>query len=225
MVTRTSADAGSEGDGEVTAREELYEIAEVLREASENEKKFKALKEEVRAPFFELISEIVREEIPLARQTVDVEVDNNFDPQVWRAQNYPEWRIVALNQEQPGVMQITLEENEAFKKYTFIHNGFRYGRTTRMEGAGFDAEGFAKEVEVQEGQAEWNDQRPSGMVEALASCVKTEVVTTYTLDEAKAMKVMAEYPETVALFQQFTNPGTPKPALLPIKMAKEEDEA
>lgn len=212
-------------EGELSAREELYEIAEQLQEAINREKKAKGEKEILRGPFFQLISEIVREEIPLARQVVEVPNDTEFDAKSWREKNYPEWRIVGIDASPiEELLRITLEENEDFKKYEFTHDGFKYGRTIRMKDAYFDAEGFSKEIDMQQGQAEWNDQRPSGMVEALASCVRKEVVTTYVLDEVKAKKVMAEYPETVALFQKFAHPGRPEPALLPIKVAKEEEE-
>ena len=33
---------------------------------------------------------------------------------------------------------------------------------------------------------------------------------------------MTEHPETVAFFQQFMFPGTPKPALMPIKEIKDK---
>lgn len=199
---------------EVTAREELYELAEALHDADKKEKEGKAVKDQIKPAFFELISEVVREEIPLARQSVEVEYDGEFDAQQWRAINYPEWRIVGLDAREGGVT-VHLEENEAFKKFEFTHNGFRYGRQIRMKGGGFDAEAFVQMT---------NSIEDDSLAEMLLDCIDEEVVTNYYLDEAKAIKLMAEMPEMATYFQQHTLPGTPEVAILPIKAAKEEEE-
>ena len=205
-------------DIEVTARQELNEIAEVLRQASEKEKEFKALKEEVRGPFFELISEIVREEIPLATLVVFVPNEDTFDIRTWAALNYPEYRVISVDavEDQDG-MNITLQENEIFKKFEFNHDGFKYGRTIRMKGAGFDAEGFYKML----GSDLDLDHE---LALKLAEAVTKQTVVTYEVDEAKALEVMADYPETVVWFQKYQRPGTPEVALLPIRPVKEGEE-
>lgn len=202
-------------DEEVSARDELYDLAEALHDADKMEKTGKSVKEQLRDPFFTLISEVVREEVPLARQTVEVEINEGFDIDKWRALNYPEWRIVALDQNTPDEMLITLEENEAFKKFEFTHNGFRYGRQIRFKGGGFDAEGFVKMT---------NDIEDDALAEMLLDCIGEETVVVYSLDEAKAIKLMAEMPEMTAYFQDYTLPGKPEVAFLPIKAAKEEEE-
>lgn len=200
----------------LTAREELYELAEILRAADEAEKEAKDAKAEVRGPFFELISEVVRDEIPLARKNITVTMDEDFDPEDWRKREFPEWRIAAIQPNADGTAVITVEENEEFKKFEFVHDGFKFGRTIRREGAGFDAEGFYDEVS--RAAAELGD---SGDTDDLLSCIKVKTVTVYELDEAKATQIMADQPETVVIFQKYTNPGTPKVALLPIKAIKE----
>lgn len=206
-------------DDEVLAWDELHEVADEIRQADAAEKKAKAKKESLRGAYFALISEIVREEVPLAKKTVVVE--GEFDLDAWRAHEYPEWRVVSIDNasDDEGIKtKIVLEENEDFKKFEFVHDGYKYGRQIRMKGAGFDTEAFWKEID------EWFTGDDAEVATALAGCVEKEVVTVYSLDEAKAMKVMADYPETVTLFQKHTNPGTPEPALLPIRVAKEEDE-
>lgn len=203
---------------EVSAKEELIEIAEALQEADRMEKEGKLAKENVRGPFFELISEVVREEVPLQRQTVEVEPDENFEIEEWRAKEYPEWRVVAIDGHPEG-MSILLEEDERYKKYEFVHNGWRFGRTTRMEGKGFEAEDFFNEVSDGLG----GDSEGDELGLELLSCVTKHEVVTYEVNEKKLTKLMAENPEIVPFVQKFINPGIPKPALLPIKEAKEEE--
>lgn len=209
---------------ELTARDELYEIAELLREADEVEKEAKARKSEVRGPFLDLISEVVREEIPLATKTVTVEIDPDvaFDAREWQRREYPEWEVIAVQPEADGDgpatrVKITIRESDEFKKFEFVHNGFKFGRTVRMDGAGFDAEGFYNEVDGV--LADPEDE----VGHAMLNCVKTKTVTVYEFDEAKAVKVMADHPETVTVFQKYIIPGTPKVALLPIKAVKEHE--
>lgn len=204
---------------EVSAKDELIEIAEALQEADRMEKEGKLAKENVRGPFFELISEVVREEVPLQRQTVTVEPNAEFEVEEWRAKEYPEWRVIAINGSADG-MEIILEEDERYKKYEFNHNGFRFGRTIRMEGKGFEAEDFYNEVNEGLG----GDSEGDELGLELLSCVTKQEVITYSVDEKKLAKLMAENPEVVPFVQKFINPGVPTPALLPIKKAKEEDE-
>lgn len=203
---------------EVTALEELQEVAEALREADVTEKAAKVLKDQIRPAFFELISEVVRETVPLARQVItvtDEELERfNFDHNDWCAYNYPEWRVVAVEGKK-GESLVAIEENDALKKFEFEYDGFKYGRTFKLMNKFFDAEAFLKEV---------NDEiEDDDLHDALLEVVEAEVVTTYSFDETKATKLMADYPETVVLFQKYLFPGTPSPALLPIKPVKEHE--
>lgn len=204
-------------DDEILVWDELYEVADAIRLADQAEKKGKAQKEGLRGAYFALISEIIRNEVPLATQTVVVEGD--FDLDSWRAREYPEWRVVGVDNSPEGTV-ITLEENEDFKKFEFVYGGYKFGRQIRFKGAGFDAEAFY--TAVSDGLS--GDEETDELGLELLSCVTLQLVPTYELDEAKAMKIMADHPETVTLFQEHTNPGTPEPALLPIRVAKEEDE-
>lgn len=204
---------------EISARDELNEIAEALQEADRMEKEGKLAKDQVKPAFFELISEVVREEVPLQRQIVNVEPEADFDIEEWRAKNFPEWRVVAINGGPEG-MEIILEENESFKKFEFVHNGFRFGRTIRMEGKGFEAEDFYNEIN----EALSGDEETDALALELLSCVEREEIVTWSVDEKKLEKLMAENSEVVPLIMKYLNPGVPKPALLPIKKAKEEDE-
>ncbi len=211
---------------QLTAREELEEIAAVLREADETEKEAKKLKDEVRGPFFDLISEVVREEVPLAREIVTVELHDSsdaFNSETWRRYNYPLHNIVAIQPESDGEgaatrMVVTLEESDQYKKYEFVADGYKFGRSIRMEGKGFEAESFISEIKAR--------KLPAALKKKLLALVKEEVVTVtnYLVDEAGITALMAEDPSTVAVFQEFINPGTPKAALIPIKAVKEQEE-
>lgn len=207
---------------EMTARQELEEIGEVLREADEAEKAAKTLKDDVKGPFFELISEVVREEVALATKVVTVELPEgeDFDSERWRAYNEPLWNIVGIQPEADGKgpatrFVITLEESDQFKKFEFVVNGYKMGRSIRMDGKGFDVEDFLAAVKER--------KLPAATKKALLSTVSMKPIVVYDFDEAQATALMAEQPETVAIFQEFINPGTPKAALLPIKEVKEKD--
>jgi hypothetical protein len=206
---------------ELTALEELQEVAEALREADETEKAAKAVKEQVRPAFLDLISEVVRDTVPLARQVLtvlDTDLDRfGYDYDKWCEYNYPEWRIVAVEVGEPNVStKIAIEEDDALKKYEFEHDGYKYGRTFKLTGRRFDAEAYLQEV---------NDTiEDEDLFEALEKTVKKVVTTTYEFDEAKATKVMADYPETVTLFQKYLFPGKPSSTLLPIRPVKEREE-
>lgn len=208
---------------EVTARQELEEIAGILREADEAEKAAKELKDEVKGPFFDLISEVVREEVLLARRTEVVEIgDDEFDPEAWRKLNFPLHNIVGISfegsSEAATKAHITLEESDQFKKYEFTVGGYKFGRTVRMDGKGFMVDKFAHTL------ADKERKIPAALRKKLLSTVSERMVIVREFDEAKAQELMAEHPETVALFQEFINPGVPKIALLPIKAIKEPEE-
>lgn len=213
---------------ELTAREELEEIAVWLHDADLDEKEAKARKEKIRPAFLALISEVVREEIPLARKTVRVD-DPNIDPEDWRAFNEPAWRIVAVTPDADGY-DLTLEENEDLVKYEFEVGGFKFGRQIRMEGKDFKAEAFYNEIVKAQMASNMGKEHPLlemfslEVLNHLEVVVSKKQVPVYEVDEDKALELMTEYPETVAFFQQFMFPGTPKPALMPIKQLKEKNE-
>lgn len=206
---------------EMTARDELEEIAEFLHSADTDEKEAKAAKEKLRPIFFDLISEVVREEIPLARKTVRVD-DPNMDPKDWVAFNEPTMRIVAIQPDKDG-WEATLEENESLVKFEFEVGGYKFGRTIRMEGKDFKAEALyeALRSDDEEDLAIF-DGIEDEVIDKLGEVVQEREVVIYEVNENLAMKVMTEHPETMAVFQRFMFPGTPKPALMPIKAVKEK---
>lgn len=207
---------------EMSARQELEELAEIYREADTQEKDWKAAKTEIRGPLLELMSEVVREEVPLAKRT-EIVTDEELarcggDYETWRARNFPEWNLVGIMPE-PSERQakVTLEEDDQLKKFTFTVNGHKYGRTFKLVGGHFRAEEFRAEV------AQRDDiTRP--LLAKLLETVKVETKVEYTFDEEAAIALMADHPELTAIFQEYTAPGTPQVSLLPIKAVKETEE-
>ena len=202
------------GGDELSPREELYEIAEIYGEADVQEKSAKATKDRVKGPMLELMSEVVREEIPLARQVIEVENDEasryDYDYEKWCAAQYPEWRVVGLLPSE-GKADVTIEERDDLKKFEFVVNGKKYGRTVAMVGADFDAEGL---YEYEDG---------SKAAELAREAVTRREVIVYEFDEKKAQAIMAEFPETLAIFEEFTSIGVPQVRMIPIKEIKEEE--
>lgn len=204
----------------LSAREELEEFAQDYASADRQEKDWKKTKESLRGPFLDLMSEVVRNEVLLARRNETVsnaELERvGGDYEIWRARNFPEWTIVGIAPEAEGAT-VTLEENDALKKFEFTVGGFKFGRTFKMVGSEFRAEAFLDEVAKRD-----DIKRP--LLHDLLATVKSEVVTVYTFDEKAAEKLMGEHPETVAIFQEYIDPGKPQVALLPITAVKETEE-
>lgn len=204
-------------EGELSAREELEEFALAYQEHDVQEKTAKSAKETLRPALLDLMSEVVREEIPLSRRTETVTDDEleraQGDFEVWRSRNFPEWTIVGIEPKK-GEATVVLEENSSVKKFEFTVGGFKFGRTFSMVGREFRAEAFLEEVAKRDDIA-----RP--LLHDLLKTVKPVVTTTYEFDEAAATALMEEYPETVAIFQEYTDPGKPQVKLLPISAVKE----
>ncbi len=209
------------GGEELTARDELYEIAVVYGDADLAEKDAKKTKDAIKGPMLELMSEVVREEIPLARQVITVTNEEaepfGYDYEKWCAKEFPEWRVVAI-QPSEGQAEVTIEERDDLKKFEFVVDGKKYGRTVAMVGAEFDAAGFCTWLEVYSKDAGISEEA----FEAAFNSVKEEIVVTFTLDEDAAEQVIADYPELLPIYQQHSNPGTPQVRLIPIKAVKEE---
>lgn len=200
----------------ITAQGELYEVAEIYREADEQEKEAKDVKASARGPLLDLMSEVVREEVTLQQRKEEVEVDDDFDVETWRKRNFPTWNVVGVQPTSEGTYVITIEESDQFKKFEFVHNGFKFGRTVRMKDAGFEIEKFKQHVDQMIDQSDLKDR--------LLGTIKEKQIISYEFDEAAANALMSEDPELVPLFQQFVFPGRPEVSLLPIKPVKESDE-
>lgn len=206
-------------DEEVTIQDELNEMAELLRAADEAEKEAKKAKERVRTPFLSLISELIREEAELERQVIEVpnaELDLfGYDYDKWAARFWPVWDVVAVEGGGEDFTKVAIQENAAYKKYEFIFDGYKYGRTLRMKDGGFDVDGFLEEIKT---------LKPVALRKQLQALVTEETIVVKKFDEAKATKLMADNTETVTIFQKYTDPGRPEIALLPIKIVKETEE-
>lgn len=211
---------------ELSARDELYELANSYRRADVKEKDSKKAKESIKGPMLELMTDVVREEIPLARETHVISDDEvalfDYDWKKWCERNYPEWRVVnlaAMMADDPGTMAVTIEENEDLKKFEFVVDGFKYGRTIAMVEAQFFAEAFYNEIANDEEAIVVESDEAA---EAAMACIKVATVVTYTLDEDAAEAAIADYPELVPIFQRHSTLGKPQVRLIPIKAAKEE---
>ena len=191
----------------LSAREELYLVAQHYQEADIQEKAAKKEKETWRGPLFELMTEIVRDEIPLAKKTIEVPMEQ--DPREYCAQRYPDWVVVSIEVPDSNVKliyQVTIEENPDLKKFEFVHDGFKFGRTVDTGSPVFDAEGLY-------------NNHPD-----LRDLIDVEVMTTYSIKESKAQAAMAEHPELKDVFQAYIKVPVPKPKLLPIRPIKEDEE-
>ena len=80
----------------ITAQDELREVAEIYREADEQEKEAADVKKSARGPLLDLMSEVVREEVTLQQRNEEVEVDEDFDVETWRKRNFPTWNVVGV---------------------------------------------------------------------------------------------------------------------------------
>lgn len=201
----------------LSAREELEQVAREYQTNDAQEKSAKKEKENLRPALLDLMSEVVRDEIPLARRTEvvkDEELERSQgDFETWRARNFPEWTIVGVEPKK-GEATVVLEENDALKKFEFQSGGFKFGRTFKMVGGDFRSKDFLDEVAKR-------DDIKRDVLGQLLKTVKTEVVTTYEFDEKAATALMEAHPETVAIFQEYTDPGKPQVSLLPISVVKE----
>jgi hypothetical protein len=196
-------------------RDELYELAELYHEADIQEKGGKAEKAIYREPLLSLMTDIVREEVPLARQTIKVANASleryGFDYRAWCQDQYPTWTVVEVEGAPADITAITIEENPDLKKYEFVHDGFKFGRTVQMSAPSFDAERF------------YNDFKKDSSWKHLTDCVEVETITVYKFNETKASAVMAEYPKVKDIFQEYIEGGKPTIKLLPITAIQEED--
>lgn len=211
---------GSEDEIELTALEELQEFATLLREGDEQMKAGEALKESAKQPFLELISEVVRSEVPLVREVKlvqNTELERfGYDYDKWAAAKYPTWTVVAVEVGEPNVStNIAIEESDKYKKYEFEFDGYKFGRTTAMKGKSFDTDGFLDAIK---------ELKPLALRKKLQALVTEETVVVKKFNEAKATKLMADDSEAVAYIQDFINEGVPEVRLLPIKPVKETEE-
>jgi len=194
----------------INARHELEEVADLYREADEVEKQAAKDKAKLKPALLELISEVIESEIELATKIVTVTGDEalNFDPDTWLVTNYPEYKIVRVDNDNKGGFVVELQEDVELRKFSFEASGYQFGRTIAMVGSSFDAEGFVMD-----------DNIPDDFKHAII-----EMKMVFTLQEDAARELMSKSPEVVPMLQKYTQPGKPQVRLNPIREARIEDE-
>lgn len=198
---------------DLTAREELYEVASQYKKWNLAESEAKKKKDAFRTPLLDLITEVVDDEVPL--RTIVEYLDpqlypSDEDVESWRAIYFPEYEIV--DQEIDGDLKVSLKEDPTLRKFRFIYDGNVFGRTFSVSGESFKAKDFLDDIPF---------DHPLG--DELAGCIKVETVTTYTLDEDKAKELTNKNPDLRDLFQDYTIPGKLAVKLLPITKAKGDE--
>jgi hypothetical protein len=219
-------------DSDTSADEELLtelldEITAELNTYDQYDKEIKENKPTARDKFFELLTFKVRIENALATETVSFSVESVGDSmdavEAAILRDYPEYEMLNITRDEDD-WTVELQENPSVIKTGYVNRtlGKAFGRTYAVVGASFDVAKFVNE-------------HP----ELAAKCVSfTQMFTyapgewegdgeampvSYKLDEKLATKLMADDPDNVAVFQQYTKPGKVQMRLLPIKDATSED--
>ena len=94
----------------------------------------------------DLITEVVEEEIPLASMSITFEGTED-EIEEWRLANYPDWVVLSAKSDEGFVWEIELQENPELKKFEFVVNGMKFGRTIATTSPEFDARAFWLENE------------------------------------------------------------------------------
>lgn len=207
---------------------ELEEVTELMYEAELAEKEAKQQRSTMRGRFFELLTQYVRQNRPLAVETVELSLEETGesvdDVNGLISRHYPEWQILNVTRDEDGWV-VTIQENPAITKATFTNQklGKVFGRTYELRGGSFDAAGLV-------------DQYPDLADLCVDKVVTTryragnwkgepEISVTYEFDEEKATKIVGLDPETLHIFQQFTIMGKLNTKLTPTRSAKEIDQS
>lgn len=194
----------------ITARQELEELSELYRVADEKEKEAAEVKKELRPAIMSLISEVVRDEVPLARKTVKLSIqefadDFSNDPEVWRKRLWPAWNIVGMSGDDKNVI-FEIEENDAFVKFEFFVNGYKFGRTVATKPVSIDLDKLLTDPKAEEyGISEIVDE-----------------IVTYKLNEERASRFFHQHPDSKKLFDKYVVPGELSPRLLQFTPQEEE---
>jgi hypothetical protein len=199
-------------DEQMSAKDELIDLARIYLAAYQAEKEAKTRKDQLRGPLMELISEVVREEVPLAVKTVKVpreELDQAFsgDARAWAALKYPEWEVTGfgVDNADPENYAIAIQESDALAKYEFEVDGYKFGRTTAQSAPQIDIDGLRTDPEF----------------EALGAEDVIVEETVYSLDERAASAFLLSHPESGVVFSRYTKPGEVTAKFLPFKKMKE----
>lgn len=187
----------------ITAREELEEILRSYHEADIQEKTAKKEKEKMKPAILALITEVVLDEVPPAKQIFKVKNDEmeiyEYDARKWVARYYPGWLLNSVKPESEHY-EISIVEDPLLKKFTVEVDGYRFGRTFSVPSTQMDVEGLMKE----EGYEQFAIERVE-----------------YDFDEANASQYMSDHPESKAVFEKYVVVGEPTVKLLPVTAIKE----
>lgn len=195
----------------MTAREELHELAAAYLEADRAEKEAKASKDLLRGPVLELMSEVVREEVPLAEKKVRVarrEVDDPHggDIREWARLNWPSWTVEQVEATEDEYV-VTLRESDELARFEFVVDGYKWGRTVVNYDPQLDVDALRADPDFQALGAE------NVIVER----------TYYELDDKAATKLLRDKPESAIVFARYTTPGKVASKFLPFSKAEEEE--
>lgn len=135
------------------------------------------------------------------------------------AKFYPDYTVDALETHDGANYRVTIVENPELKKFTFVYDGKKYGRTYSLQGADFDVEGFYEFL--RNPGPEFDDENFDAMFQELDKCIGVKQV--WTFDEAAAQEAVDAYPEALKLFERFTSIGKPSARLTPITAARNEE--
>jgi hypothetical protein len=196
----------------MTARQELEELAEAYLEADKAEKEAKSSKDLLRGPILELISEVVRDEVPLAEKKVTVprvEVDDPHggDIRAWALMNYPAWTVESVEATDEAYT-VTLRESDELARFEFVVDGFKWGRTVAHYDPQLDVDALREDPDFQ----------------ALDGAEYVIVEKTYyELDDKAAAALLKREPASAVVFARHTTPGRVQPRLLPFSRVEEEE--
>jgi hypothetical protein len=190
------------GDYMTSARQELEQFAALYRSADEDEKAAKAEKEQLRPAILALVSEVVREEVPLSSKKIYIPIGQ--DAREFVQKQHPGWIVIQIEVDSDlDRLAVTIQEDPDLVKFEFEFDGMRFGRTVSAKRPTFDAERL------------WQERQD------LRSLVREETTTTYSLDETKASRAMVDDPSLMDTFRDYWDIPAPEPRLLPITPIKD----
>lgn len=196
---------------ELTARQELAEVAQEYRKNNEIKSAAEKNVEKFKEAFLDLVTEVVEEEMSLPILTLPMPDE---DLATWIKREYPGYVLVSKDDES---MTVFIKEDPKLVKYEFEADGFRFGRTVAKVGASFNSSGLfdaIQEIAKTEGDE---------AVNAILDCFTEKTITVQEYDEKKAAEAKLQHPALVYWFEKFTNPGSLQVRMMPVKAVKQEE--
>ena len=203
--------------------ETIEDYAKAYRALDAQEKAAKKAKEDLRGPFFALMTQQVRQEEELQKEILEVPNEEvarfNNDPREWCLFYYPTYTVENLAFD-GKIWKIVLQENPELKPLEFEVDGYKLGRSISLVGAEFKIDEFDRWIGSEEAEERFDE----ATLDALADCVIEVREPTYSFDEDTARDLIAEKPELIDVFQRFSYAGKPQVKFLPVTKAKTEEE-